>query len=327
MEPVRFGEKSLMSDAVIYEGVAYLSGMVGRRGEDVASQTRAALEDLDEVLARVGSDRDHILSAIVWLSDIGEIGEMNAVWEDWFAPGRAPARATGEARLAREQYLVEITVTAAIKGLEPVASGAPGADVSGIVAILRGVTPDEVLGVAEALIQEGVTTIEVPFNSPDVLESIARLADRFGTVASIGAGTVLSENDVMRAAEAGARFIVSPNTNPCVIRRARALGLAAYPGAFTATEIFAALDAGATAAKLFPADRLGPEGVKALRAVLPKDFPLIAVGGIDPENLGGFLAAGCQGFGIGGFLYKPGMDVSLIRQRARSLVAAVNAAV
>lgn len=326
MEPVRFGDKSLMSDAVVHEGVAYLSGMVGRRGDDVASQTRAALEDLDEVLARVGSDRDHILSAIVWLSDIGMIGEMNAVWEDWFAPGRAPARATGESRLAREKYLVEITVTAAIKDSVPAAPRASTTDVSGIIAILRGVTPQEVLGVAEVLVEEGVKTIEVPFNSPDVLESIARLAERFGATASIGAGTVLSEDDVIRAAGAGARFIVSPNTNPGVIGRARALGLDAYPGAFTATEIFAAIDAGATAAKLFPADTLGPEGVKALRAVLPKGFPLVAVGGVDLDNLGAFFAAGCQGFGIGGFLYKPGMDLALIRERARKLVAAANAA-
>lgn len=323
MEPVRIGDKSLMSDAVIHNGVAYLSGMVGRRGSDVASQTRAALEDLDEVLARVGSDRDHILSAIVWLSDIGTIAEMNAAWEGWFAPGRAPARATGEARLARDKYLVEITVTAAVKA--PEAAAVPDVDMSGIIAILRGVTPDEVIGVAEVLIEEGVTTIEVPFNSPDVLDSIARLADRFGDTAAIGAGTVLSEEDVIRAAEAGARFIVSPNTNPAVIRRARALGLASFPGAFTPTEVFAAIEAGATAAKLFPADRLGPEGIKALRAVLPRDFPLVAVGGVGLDNLEAFLAAGCQGFGIGSFLYKPGMDLAQIRQRARDLVAAAKA--
>jgi 2-dehydro-3-deoxyphosphogalactonate aldolase len=323
MELVRFGDKPLMSDAIIHNGVAYLSGMVGRRGADVASQTRAALEDLDEVLARVGSDRDHILTAIVWLSDIAAIGEMNTVWEDWFQPGRVPARATGQSRLARDKYLVEITVTAAVAA--PAPSQTERAVVSGIIAILRGVTPGEVLDVAEALISEGVTTIEVPFNSPDVLDSIAKLSDRFGDSASIGAGTVLTEDDVTKAAAAGARFVVAPNTNPAVIARARALGLAAYPGAFTATEVFAAIDAGANAVKLFPTDKLGPDGIKALRAVLPQDYPLIAVGGVDAGNLGAFLDAGCQALGVGGSLFKPGMARAEIARRAKTLVTALKA--
>lgn len=323
MELVRFGDKPLMSDAVIHNGVAYLSGMVGRRGTDVASQTRAALEDLDEVLARIGSDREHILSAIVWLSDVATIGEMNAVWEDWFAPGRAPARATGEARLAREKYLVEVTVTAAVA--RPAPAQIDLADPSGVVAILRGVTPGEVADVASALIDEGVTTIEVPFNSPGVLASIAILAEKFGDKASIGAGTVLTEQDVRDAANAGARFIVSPNTNPAVISLARALGLAAYPGAFTATEVFAAIEAGANAVKLFPADKLGADGIKALRAVLPAGYPLIAVGGVDADNLATFLGAGCKAVGIGGSLYKPGTPPDDVAARARALVAAFNA--
>jgi len=323
MELVRFGDKPLMSDAIIHDGVAYLSGIVGRRGTDVASQTRAALEDLDIVLHRVGSDRDHVLAATVWLSDISKIGELNAAWEDWFAPGRVPARATGEARLAREKYLVEVTVSAAVA--RPVATEAALPDPSGLIAILRGVTPDEVLDVAEALIGEGVTTIEVPFNSPNVLDSIARLAGRVGGSATIGAGTVLSVDDVEAAAGAGARFVVSPNTNTAVIARARALGLAAYPGAFTATEVFAAIHAGAAAVKLFPTDKLGPEGIRALRAVLPPDYPLIAVGGVDADNLGAFLDAGCQAFGIGSSLYKPGMAEEEIARRAQRLVSALRA--
>ncbi|GKY87411.1 2-dehydro-3-deoxy-6-phosphogalactonate aldolase [Sinisalibacter aestuarii] len=323
MEPVRFGDKPLMSDAIIHNGVAYLSGMVGRRGTDVAGQTRAALEDLDSVLERVGSDRDNILSATVWLSDISTIGEMNAAWEEWFARGRVPARATGESKLAREKYLVEITVAAAV--VRPVPTEASQPEVSGIVAILRGVTPDEVLGVGEALIDKGVTTIEVPFNSPDVLDSISRLAEHFGDRANIGAGTVLSVRDVDAAAAAGARFVVSPNTNPAVITSARALGLAAYPGAFTATEVFTAIDAGASAVKLFPADKLGADGIKALRAVLPAGFPLIAVGGVDAANLSTFLDAGCQALGIGGSLYKPGMPSEEVALRAKELVESLNA--
>lgn len=316
---LRYGDKPLMSDAIIHNGVAYLSGMVGRRGADVASQTRAALEDLDEVLARVGSDRDHILSAIVWLSDISTIGEMNSAWEEWFGAGRAPARATGEAKLAREKYLVEVTVTAALA--QPVPTTARLADPSGIIAILRGVKPDEVTGVAEALLKEGVTTIEVPFNSPDVLDSIEILAERFGSRALIGAGTVLTEDDVLKAADAGAKFVVSPNTDTAVIARARMLGLAAYPGAFTATEVFTAIKAGANAIKLFPADKLGVDGIKALRAVLPDECPLIAVGGVDASNLAAFMDAGCKSVGVGGSLYKPGMDAEEVASRAKHFVA------
>ncbi len=136
---------------------------------------------------------------------------------------------------------------------------------------------------------------------------------------------MLSQDDAIKAAEAGARFIVSPNTNPAVIARARSLGLAAYPGAFTATEVFAAIDAGANAVKLFPADKLGADGIKALRAVLPKTYPLIAVGGVDAANLGDFIAAGCQAAGIGGSLYKPGLDPAEIERRAQALVVAWNA--
>ncbi len=321
MEIVRFGDKPLMSDAIIHNGVAHLSGMVGRRGTDVTSQTRAALEDLDEVLERVGSDRDHILAATVWLADIATISEMNAAWESWFAPGRVPARATGEAKLARDKYLVEITVSAALARPVPTTPALPAPD--GIIAILRGITPGEVEDVAAALLAEGVTTIEVPFNSPDVLNSIARLAEHAGDRAEIGAGTVLSVADVEAAAEAGARFVVSPNTNPGVIAGARARGLAAYPGAFTATEVIAAIDAGAAAVKLFPAEKLGIDGIRALGAVLPPNAPLIAVGGVDANNLAAFRAAGCRAFGIGGSLYKPGMSATDVAERAKAMVAAL----
>jgi 2-dehydro-3-deoxyphosphogalactonate aldolase len=192
-----------------------------------------------------------------------------------------------------------------------------------LVAILRGLTPEEAEGVGEALIAAGVRIIEVPLNSPDPLDSIARLAARFGGEALIGAGTVLTPADAARVAEAGGGLIVAPNTDPRVIRAAKAAGLASAPGCFTPSEAFAALEAGADALKLFPAEAAPPAVVKALRAVLPRAVPLIAVGGITPAAMAAYRAAGADGFGLGSALYAPGMTAAEVGARARSFVTAL----
>lgn len=192
-----------------------------------------------------------------------------------------------------------------------------------IIAILRGLTPTDALAVGAALIDAGIDRIEVPLNSPDPLESIRLMAEAFGDRATIGAGTVLTVGEVARIAAAGGRMIVSPNANSEVIRESRRLGLESYPGVYTATECFAAIAAGATGLKLFPADQAGPGTLKALRAVLPKDMPVYAVGGVGPHNFAEWIAAGAQGFGIGTSLYRPGDSAELVGQRAREMVAAL----
>ncbi|MCV6587199.1 MAG: 2-dehydro-3-deoxy-6-phosphogalactonate aldolase [Marinibacterium sp.] len=196
-----------------------------------------------------------------------------------------------------------------------------------LLAILRGLAPDDAAAVADALIGAGITRIEVPLNRPGALQGIEIMAQRFGDHALIGAGTVLSPQAVDQAHDAGARLIVSPNCDPQVIARTRALGLDSFPGVFTPTEAFAALGAGATGLKLFPADLVGPAGLKALRAVLPPDIPVYAVGGVDADTIAGWITAGADGFGIGSSLFQPGLDVSKIAARARSMVAAYDAAV
>jgi 2-dehydro-3-deoxyphosphogalactonate aldolase len=171
-----------------------------------------------------------------------------------------------------------------------------------LIAILRGLPPADADAVGEALIAAGVRIIEVPLNSPDPFASIERLAARFGDTALIGAGTVLDTADVRRVTAAGGALIVAPNTDTGVIRAAKAAGMACAPGCFTPTECFASLEAGADALKLFPAEALPPAGVKALRAVLPRDVPLIAVGGITPARIAAYRAAGTDGFGLGSAL-------------------------
>lgn len=195
-----------------------------------------------------------------------------------------------------------------------------------IVAILRGVKPDEVEGVAEALIAAGVGVIEVPLNSPQPFESIARLVARFGSRALIGAGTVMSAGDVAKLAQIGARLVVMPHGDPAVIRAAKAHGLMVAPGVFTPTEAFAALVAGADALKLFPAEALPPKIVKAMRAVLPKETLVLAVGGVGVDNMADYARAGCDGYGIGTSLYAPGRNLDAISTAARALVAAAKAA-
>ena len=191
-----------------------------------------------------------------------------------------------------------------------------------LIAILRGVTPQEAPGIAEALIESGITTIEVPLNSPDPLESIGVLAQRFGSDALIGAGTVLTTGQVDAVADAGGKLIVSPNCDATVIRHTKARGMQSWPGIFTPTEAFAALDAGADGLKLFPGVMAGPAGLAALRAILPPGTLVYAVGGAGAENFGDWLAASADGFGIGSALYKPGLDADEVRSRATTLVHA-----
>lgn len=195
-----------------------------------------------------------------------------------------------------------------------------------LVAILRGLEPERAVAVGEVLVEAGFEVIEVPLNSPDPLVSIAALVEAFGAEALIGAGTVLGEAEVDALAATGARLVVSPNCNPAVIRRARALGMVSLPGTFTPTEMFAALDAGASGLKLFPAEMASPAVVKAVRAVLPPQVPLLAVGGISTANMGDYLAAGAAGFGIGGSLFTPGKPLEDIAEDARAIVGAFKAA-
>jgi 2-dehydro-3-deoxyphosphogalactonate aldolase len=192
-----------------------------------------------------------------------------------------------------------------------------------LVAILRGVKPDEVEAIAEALIDEGFTMIEVPLNSPDPMTSIARLAKRFGKDALVGGGTVLSVDQVETIRAAGGRLIVSPNTNPEVIAAAVGAGLISLPGYFTPSEAFAAIAAGASGLKLFPAESASPAVLRAHRAVLPPDAAVLAVGGITPEGMAAWREGGAQGFGLGSALYRPGNGPAEVRDNARAFVAAL----
>lgn len=195
-----------------------------------------------------------------------------------------------------------------------------------LVAILRGVRPDEIDAIGDGLVDAGFTLIEVPLNSPDPLDSIARLAKRLDGHAVVGAGTVLQVSQVDDVRAAGGRIIVSPNANPVVIAAAASAGLASLPGIATPTEAFAALDAGATALKLFPAEAASPAVLKAMRAVLPRDVRMLPVGGIAPDTMVPWLAAGADGFGLGSALYTVGRGADDVAARARDFIAALNEA-
>lgn len=192
-----------------------------------------------------------------------------------------------------------------------------------LIAILRGVTPGEVEGIAGALIEAGIAIIEVPLNSPDPLTSIERAARRFGGDALIGAGTVLSVADVRSVKEAGGRIIVSPNTDIDVIAASVDAGLVSSPGYFTPSEGFAALKAGAHALKLFPAEAATPAVVKAQRAVLPKNVPLLVVGGVNATTMQPWIDAGASGFGLGSGIYKPGQTPAEVAAQARAYIEAL----
>lgn len=194
-----------------------------------------------------------------------------------------------------------------------------------IIAILRGVQPHEAEDIGAALIAEGVRIIEVPLNSPSPFDSITRLQKRFGAEALIGAGTVLNVGQVEACRAAGARIIVSPNTDPDVIAATRRMGMASAPGCATPSEAFNALNAGADAIKLFPGEMISPAIVKAMRAVLPSDTPVLIVGGVGPKTMASYRAAGVNGFGVGGSLYRPGDSARDVARKARALVAAYNA--
>lgn len=191
-----------------------------------------------------------------------------------------------------------------------------------LVAILRGLGPDEAEAVVEALIEEGFEAVEIPLNSPQPFHSIERVARRFGGQTLIGAGTVLTPDDCRRLAEAGGRLMVSPNTDPAVIEAACAQGLIALPGAFTPSEALLALRSGAAALKFFPASVLGPAGIAAIRAVLPPETSLCAVGGVSEANFADYAKVGIRAFGLGSSLYKPGDSAASVRERARRAIQA-----
>ena len=192
-----------------------------------------------------------------------------------------------------------------------------------LIAIIRGVTPDDAEATGQAIYDAGIRIIEVPLNSPNPIDSIHRLASKFGESALVGGGTVLEPAQVGAVQAAGGRLIVSPNTNVGVIAATTLAEMVSMPGYFTPSEAFSAINAGATALKLFPAEAASPAVLKAQRAVIPIEIPILAVGGIKPDNLKPWLDAGADGFGLGGGLYQPGQSAPETAEKARAYVAAV----
>ena len=195
-----------------------------------------------------------------------------------------------------------------------------------LIAILRGVEPSRAVETAAAIVEAGIDWIEVPLNSPEPLRSIAAMQEALGERAHIGAGTVLTPDDVRAVAATGARFIVSPNADVAVIERTKQLGMGSYPGVFTPTEAFAALAAGADALKIFPAGMMGTGGLRAIRAVLPRGTLVYAVGGVGPRDFADWCAAGADGFGLGSSLFQPEWTVERVSEAARASAAAWDAA-
>lgn len=197
-------------------------------------------------------------------------------------------------------------------------------DACPLVAILRGIRLNEVDAVSDALIEAGFRMIEVPLNSPEPLKSIERLANRHGEVALVGAGTVMTPDDVIDVRDAGGQLIITPHTDVEIIDEAKAEGLICIPGSATPTEAFTALSAGADAIKMFPGESLPPPVVKAWRAIFPADTRLLVVGGVNADNMSAYQAAGANGFGIGSSLYAPGRPASEVGEAARALLVAAN---
>jgi 2-dehydro-3-deoxyphosphogalactonate aldolase len=196
-----------------------------------------------------------------------------------------------------------------------------------LIAILRGLTNEEALPFAEVLIKAGISSIEIPLNSPNPIVSIAAMQKEFGDVCTFGAGTVLTTDEVKQVADTGAKLIVSPNCNLDVIKATKSAGMQSYPGVMTPTECFAALDAGADGLKFFPANLVGVDGIKAMRAVLPKETQVYAVGGAGANNFKEWINAGADGFGIGSVLYKSGLTLDELKSRAKEIVEAYDEAV
>lgn len=194
-----------------------------------------------------------------------------------------------------------------------------------LVAILRGVQPAEAEPICSALERAGICIVEVPLNSPQPLDSISILSQRFGSRMLVGAGTLTAPSQVREVAAAGGQLIVTPHADTAIVRAAKQAGLFAIPGFFNPTEAFALLDAGADAIKLFPAEVLGPPMIKALRAVLPKSAIVIPVGGVDAHQVAPWMAAGALGLGVGSSIYKPGDDARVVEAKAGTLIEAVRA--
>lgn len=195
-----------------------------------------------------------------------------------------------------------------------------------LVAILRGVQPHEIDAIGDALVEEGFEAIEVPLNSPDPLRSIERLAARLGSQCLVGAGTVLSADNCRQVAAAGGRLMVSPNVDTTVLAAAAAAGMVSMPGVFTPTEAFQALAAGASGLKFFPAGALGSAGISAMKAVLPRETVIAAVGGVSDASFADYARIGVRAFGLGSSLYRPGDDADAVRRNARAAVTAYDAA-
>ncbi|WP_057461168.1 2-dehydro-3-deoxy-6-phosphogalactonate aldolase [Pseudovibrio sp. POLY-S9] len=193
-----------------------------------------------------------------------------------------------------------------------------------VIAILRGLTPEEALDIAQALVDGGIHIMEVPLNSPEPLKSISLIAEKFGDQVSVGAGTVLTADNVKAVKDAGGQFIVAPNYSAEVGKACQLLDMYWMPGVYTPTEAFAAVDLGAHSIKLFPAELCPPSIIKAMLAVLPKGTRVLPVGGVDADNIAEYMAVGAAGAGIGSSLFKPGDSPDQVRQRAQALVTNVN---